>query len=411
VVPPLTGQFAPRRTGLRDEGAASAEDAILAAAAATGQQVGRVDPTTAEEAPYRRLKVKPARRQALSGGVRQYIGMAVAGTLLLAAGLGLYWVLNMGRVADDGTSAPQLTADATPIKVKPEASTSAESDAARSPVLEQMGGASSAPSAEQLISTDETDAGTVTRDVTPAPTDTSESGLANRKVRTVTVRPDGTIVSGDDSVAGTEELPVERPNVPVLPGAETTTDLSAPATDGIASAIADSGASSVQPLVTPATDDTSIQAVIDPTLVAPTPITFPVRGENVQPLGADTTPTNPVNAVITGAQTPDGQIDLLALNNDGATVAPAAPVGSGSAAAYVQIASSLTEAEANGAIKSATAKWGSLFGGNKLIVQKADLGAKGIRYRVRLPSASLADATRICAEIKAQGGDCFATNP
>ena len=63
------------------------------------------------------------------------------------------------------------------------------------------------------------------------------------------------------------------------------------------------------------------------------------------------------------------------------------------------------------AVKSATAKWGSLFGGNRLIVQKADLGAKGIRYRVRLPAASLADATRICAEIKANGGDCFATNP
>jgi hypothetical protein len=140
-------------------------------------------------------------------------------------------------------------------------------------------------------------------------------------------------------------------------------------------------------------------------------MTFPVRSENVQPLVADTTPTNPVNAVITGAQTPDGQIDLLALNNDGAAVTPPAPADSGSAEAYVQIASSLTQAEANGAIKSATAKWGSLFGGNQLIVQKADLGAKGIRYRVRLPVASLADATRICAEIKANGGDCFATNP
>ena len=60
----------------------------------------------------------------------------------------------------------------------------------------------------------------VTRDVTPAAGDDSESGLANRKVRTVTVRPDGTIVSGDDAVAGGEALPVERPNVPAVPSAE-----------------------------------------------------------------------------------------------------------------------------------------------------------------------------------------------
>ena len=61
-------------------------------------------------------------------------------------------------------------------------------------------------------------------------------------------------------------------------------------------------------------------------------------------------------------------------------------------------------------MRSVTAKYGSLFGGNKLVVQQADLGQKGIRYRVRLPAASLADANNICAQIKAQGGDCFATN-
>jgi hypothetical protein len=57
-----------------------------------------------------------------------------------------------------------------------------------------------------------------------------------------------------------------------------------------------------------------------------------------------------------------------------------------------------------------TAKYGSLFGGTKLVVQQVDLGQKGVRWRVRLPASSLADAASICAQIKAQGGDCFATN-
>ncbi len=70
----------------------------------------------------------------------------------------------------------------------------------------------------------------------------------------------------------------------------------------------------------------------------------------------------------------------------------------------------MTEADAQASIRAAQARWGSLFGGNQLIIQRADLGQKGIRYRVRLPASSLQEATQICASIKADGGDCFATN-
>jgi len=430
VVPPLTTQFAPRRSSLKDDAShASAEDAILAAAAATGARVDRVEPSVGEESPYRRLKVKPQRSSFLSGGMRQYVGMAVAGTLLLAAGLGLYWVLNMGRTSSTaGTNAPQLTADATPVKVKPAAATKPVTDSAKSPVLAKMDGASQAPSSEQLVSTDETSGDAVTRDVTAAP-DTGESGLANRKVRTVTVRPDGTIVSGDDAVAGTQELPIDRPNVPAVPSTETTNllgnDTPTDATDP-AAATPLIPTASVPPTAADATTTVAdAQPTIDPTIVAPTPMSFPVHSATPA-LAFDTPPKNSsVNAVITGAQTPNGQIDLLGgttttpkptptkpvqLAPQEANLAPPAAAGAGNAAAYVQISSMPSQAEADAQVRSVTAKYGSLFGGNKLVVQQADLGQKGIRYRVRLPAASLADANNICAQIKAQGGDCFATN-
>jgi hypothetical protein len=92
------------------------------------------------------------------------------------------------------------------------------------------------------------------------------------------------------------------------------------------------------------------------------------------------------------------------------TEAPAQPVSSASAGAFVQVASMPSEADANSQVASQTSKFGSLFEGNQLMVQQVDLGSKGVRYRVRLPAASLTDATRICASIKAKGGDCFATN-
>ncbi len=415
VVPPLTTQFAPRRSGLKDEGAASAEDAILAAAAATGAEVGRIDMSNAEESPYRRLKVKPQRSSFLSGGMRQYVGIAVAGTLLVAASLGLYWVLNMGRSANvTGAAAPQLTADATPVKEAPAAKAAGtETETARSPVLQQMGGTSEATSAEQLVSTDETGGTAVTRDVTPAG-DTSESGLANRKVRTVTVRPDGTIVSGDDAVAGTEELPVERPNVPDVPSGETTNLL-----NNTEVAVADPATTSTTSPVASASDPSAafsdIQPVIDPSIVAPTPLQRPntALAFNAEPVAAkpvQAKPTNPVNAVV-GAQTPNGQIDLLG-GGDTTPVAaveqPAAtPVSAGNAAAYVQISSSPSQGEAQASVKSATSRYGSVFGGSKLVIQSADLGQKGTWYRVRLPASSLGEANRICGEIKAAGGDCI----
>ncbi|MEP7241731.1 MAG: SPOR domain-containing protein, partial [Devosia sp.] len=371
--------------------------------------------------PYRRVKVKPQRSSFLSNSARQAVGMAVAGTLLLAAGLGLYWVLNMGRTANvTGAGAPQLTADATPVKEAPKVQPKAETDAAKSPVLQKMEGGTKPSSAEQLVSTDQTQAAPVTVDMATPADDVSEGGLANRKVRTVTVRPDGTIVSGDDAVAGIEALPVERPNVPSVPSTETTNllgdDASLLADAGlkptpVVPAVDTSAASGAADLVA----DASPAAVIDPTIVAPTPMNFPVRG-TTQTL-AFVTPTAPrntsVNAVV-GAQTPNGQIDLL--NGGAAAPAPkpkadiAAPASASTAAAYVQISSTPSEADANSQLKTATARYGSAFGGAKLVVQAANLGAKGTWYRVRLPASSLSDANRICAQIKAQGGDCIATN-
>ena len=67
VVPPLNTAFAPRRSRLKDDGKAAAEEAILAAVAATGDDVRSVEPQMADESPYRRLRVKPQR----SGGLRQ----------------------------------------------------------------------------------------------------------------------------------------------------------------------------------------------------------------------------------------------------------------------------------------------------------------------------------------------------
>ncbi|WP_158625979.1 SPOR domain-containing protein [Arsenicitalea aurantiaca] len=410
VVPPLNAQFAPRRSAIPEPGAGSqsaAEAAILAAAAATGAQVGRLEDAPAvapDERPRRRSRVKPMRPRGIP---RQFIGMAAAIVLLLAAGFGLYWVI--GMVRDDG-EAPVLTAEAGPAR-EPAPVAENSGDAPRSVVFDELDGVSAGADGEQLVPRDQTETATID---TPrvAAADPNETGLANRRVRTVTVRPDGTIVSGDDAVAGAQELPVARPNVPTIPGAENQTPdllspLSAsgnttPGSDPIADAIA---TADVPTDTAPITADgnlvppaaTSDQALLSgaetPTapganVLAPIPMPRPV---NREALAAANQPTSPVNAL--SAQPSQ----------------PAAPAAAPSnAPAYVQLSSQRSEGEARQSLSDVQARWGGLFGGRPLEIQRANLGDRGVYYRVRLPANSIDEATRVCNSVKANGGDCFA---
>lgn len=399
VVPPLTTGFAPRRAAIKDTEpqVPSAEAAILAAAAASGAEVGRIDGGMSAEqrqSPYKRPKAKPERR---SGGMRQYVGMAVAGTLLLAAGFGLYWVLGMGRGTD--ADAPVLQADATPVKQTPPPTTSTTNQQG-SVVFNELDGNSAAAAAnEQLVSRDdsaETSVADVARTVGEGDDAASESELANRKVRTVTVRPDGSIVSGDEAVAGNEELPVDRPAVPDLPGADVQpSELLAAVPD----AAADPIGAGIDTGTAPAVDPTQVSALaptgpaptIDPTIVAPVPVARPadrsVLGGGSNQRVAATQPTQPVDLV----EAPAAQAQ--------------APAASGSGA-YVQLSSQPTEGDAASSLRTTQNRLSGLLNGRSLAVRQVNLGAKGTWYRVVLPVDSFQEATQTCASLKANGVDC-----
>jgi hypothetical protein len=414
VVPPLTTGFAPRRAAIKDSEpqVTSAEAAILAAAAATGADVGNLDGTIVAEAsasPYKRPKAKPEKRAAMSGGLRQYVGMAVAGTLLLAAGFGLYWVLGMGRTAD--TEAPVLTAETTPAK-EPAPVVAPKEDAEGSVVFGTTDGtAPAAPADEQIVSRDASvdtsvadvaetvgaDSGDTGDGTTVAATEGGESELANRKVRTVTVRPDGTIVSGEDAVAGNSALPVDRPNVPEIPGADVEPSpllADTPAADA-----------PVDPttlaLATDAPADTTVETLanIDPTIVAPVPMARPSDrsvlggGSNQQVAASDAS----------------GPVDLTGGDAQPQPVA-AAPAVSSASGAYVQLSSQPTSADAQASLRTTQNRLSGVLNGRSLEIRQVDLGAKGVWYRVVLPTNSFSEATQTCANFKANGTDCVAIN-
>jgi len=491
AVPPLGTQFAPRRTsGLREmeSGAGDADEAILAAAAATGAEVGRIDAPMADDRPVRSGKQKKLQKQQQrarermvrterpSGGAfRQLVVPAVAGTILVAGGFGLYWALGMGH---HDIKAPVLTADATPAKTIP---AKPADTTPHSVVMDELGGNNTQTPApkETLVSRDQTAGGSgqqvASAAATPAPAATTAAstgddngGLANRKVRTVTVRPDGSIVNSDDSVAGATQLPVSRPNVPTVPGAavasaaepaatDATADTSAPAlplgtVQANTAAPAASSTDTASADATAPTADASSAATADasvgtPDPNAPVPLPPPDRSATAQAddstadtaAVADTAaatrpaskPRSAVNAVIKSNNPSGAQpVDLIGdANADQQPAAPATRAAASRPAAtaqvatadttaannvmstaggHVQLSSQTSQAGAEASARSLQARYGSVLNGTKLQVVRADLGAKGIYYRVMLPTSTAADAITACTAIKSAGGDCVA---
>jgi hypothetical protein len=82
----------------------------------------------------------------------------------------------------------------------------------------------------------------------------------------------------------------------------------------------------------------------------------------------------------------------------------AAPAASGGYA--VQFSAAGSEAEAKALVKSVSAKYGPDLNGRKPNYKVATVGEKTV-YRVRVGGLTKEDATSICARVKESGGNCF----
>ncbi len=75
----------------------------------------------------------------------------------------------------------------------------------------------------------------------------------------------------------------------------------------------------------------------------------------------------------------------------------------------VQVSSQRTPEEAQAAYKNLRNKFPDLLEGRQMAVQRADLGDKGTFYRVRITAPNKEDAGKFCDSLKAAGGSCFVT--
>jgi hypothetical protein len=89
-----------------------------------------------------------------------------------------------------------------------------------------------------------------------------------------------------------------------------------------------------------------------------------------------------------------------------ASAQPAAPAGSAKFA--VQVSSQRSEAEANAAYRTLQARYPNVLGGRSSFVRRADLGSRGIYYRTLVgPFATAEEAAQVCTSLKAAGGQCI----
>src|SRR5262249_52430262 len=73
----------------------------------------------------------------------------------------------------------------------------------------------------------------------------------------------------------------------------------------------------------------------------------------------------------------------------------------------VQLSSQKTEAEAAASFRSLQAKFPNELGRRQPVIQRADLGSKGVFYRTMVgPFTSSQEAQQFCANFKTAGGHC-----
>lgn len=92
-----------------------------------------------------------------------------------------------------------------------------------------------------------------------------------------------------------------------------------------------------------------------------------------------------------------------------ASPAPAAPAPAAADGGYfVQIAAQRTQGEAQSAWKATQSKYPGILGSYSANIRRADLGDRGIYYRAQVgPFNSKDQANELCQSLRAQGGDCM----
>lgn len=349
-------------------------------------------------------------------------GLLVAGlvaAIAVAGGIGAF-TLSSGE--KDAVTPAIVKADDGPIKIKPEDPGGPKVPNQDSEVYQRVAGENVvAPTQERLISSteepvdltmpteprssvaEETASATGKSEarLTPTPEESDADtideivALQPRRVKTVVVRPDGTIVPNEETAAEPESRSNDQS---AALGAEETADpdSSAPASDDADDALAE-----LKPVSVPSASSQAQNSAAkgDPDATA-------AKADSTADEAAETAPT------------PAARPTVPAHEPEAPQVASGEPAGQAARSAAdtavrpssewsVQIASQPTVEGAQQSYQNLAQRYGDLLSGRGVNIVRAEIEGKGTYYRVRIPSTSKEDAIDLCSKLKAAGGSCF----
>ncbi|WP_172982662.1 SPOR domain-containing protein [Phyllobacterium sp. SYP-B3895] len=356
-------------------------------------------------------------------------GVAAAVVLVAVAGAVAYkWT---GGAGGDPVV---IMADKTPIKVQPETTSTAIVPNQDKAVYDKDATAApTAPKQDQLVTTredpvdlaadeDAEDPATdkVDARVDPAEQDTAANDqqpaantntLAPRKVQTMVVKPDGTMVASipqnDQALSsGPAAAPVDRPAAAAVANdAPTAPQMADTSGDDAIGDLVESNDAPAAPAQAAAPEPAKPAKAPVAAKVAPKAVeTKKITQETVASVSAA-----PRNAPVVDrpADQPVDIVDRVPPKNAaGQQVASAAPA----AGSYlIQIASQPNVEGAQKTYASLSQKYAGVIGGRGVDIKQAEIAGKGTFFRVRIPAGSKADAINLCTKYKSAGGSCFVT--
>ena len=237
-----------------------------------------------------------------------------------------------------------------------------------------------------------------------------------RRVKTLVVKPDGTLVPREEPAAVTEELRTDAP-------AET-----AVATEE-AAAVAGDAPEAPKPADVAAlkTDDQPVEAEREVTFQAPSadePVTVDAEPKPADegvvvegipfPTPAPRAEFEAERAVAAAAETrrqeQAAQTETKPAETPAETQAEVAAVDPAPAANpewWVQISSQPSRASAQASYAELAGRYGSIIGGRGVNIVRAEIEGKGTYYRVRIAGGSRSEAAQLCSRLKSAGAGCF----
>lgn len=364
------------------------------------------------------------------GGRRWIMPVAAAIGLVLVGG-GVYALISGGSSSTGSNGAPVIiSADNDPMKVVPENPGGRVVPNQDKAVYDRVAGGSAAdPKQPALISSNEQPVDVVQRTLIPeqlplegendgdmeatgTPVGETEdprllspeekaaqnegsgaTGVSPRKVRTMIVKPDGTLVAQE------VDAPAAQP-----PKADKVAELAAPQTakpgEGAPAVIA---ASRVPVAPEQAAKPQANTPAAASTPAAQSAAPLPSARPSAQPANVVATVTNQGNVRPTTA----APAQPPAAQQQTAAATPAATSTPSAGGYYIQIASLPSQAEAQKSYQNMSAKFGSVIGGRGVDIKAAEIAGKGTFYRVRIPAGDKNEAVALCEKFRSAGGSCL----